>query len=61
MIGGEESNWSPNHSQTQSPPPGTELGFEPRGRGGGEFQVTWFIKKKKIMIGKTIAFITINI
>ena len=38
--------------------PGTELGFE---LGGSKhepkkFQVTWFVKKKKIMVGKTIAF-----
>ena len=39
--------------------PGTEPGFEHRGAKHEQkkFQVTWFIiKKKKIMVGKTIAF-----
>ena len=35
-----------------------ELGFELRGpkHESKKFQVTWFIEKKKIMVGKTIAF-----
>ena len=37
---------------------GMEPGFEPGGvkHEPKKFQVTWFIKKKKIMVGKIIAF-----